>query len=184
MSFTYIAVAGIGLTAIGQYTAGQEAKIQAEYNARIDEQNVELILAGVERETKIVKENAALNEYRQRKNLATTTGEQVSAFAASGVAVETGSPVDVIADSISNAELEIAIGQFNAKNQIAIAKYNADIAASSKRSSAVITRLTGRAMATSATLQAGGTLLSSAQFLKPKAAVTKPAPQPPKETIG
>ena len=162
MSFAYIAVAGMVIQGIGTYQAGQEAKKAAEYNAKIDEQEAANIRFGAERETGIIKQNAVLNEYRQRKQLERETGTQVGAYAASGVDVGTGSPLDVIADDIANAELKISIDKWTAENQAAMTTYNAATTASGLESGASEQRRSGRATARVATLKAGGTLLSAA----------------------
>ena len=175
MSFAWVAVGGLALSAYGTYQSGQDAKKQAEYNAHVEEQNAELIKAGAARENQITKENAVLNEYRQRKSMEATTGEQIGAYAARGVSVGTGSPLDVIADSIANAELEISMNKWNAENQIAVNTYNAGVSANNKMSSAELNRMYGKSAETSANWQAAGTLLSSASVLsKAKTPTTTP----------
>jgi len=93
---------GGGVTAFGQVLQGNAEKEAAEFNADIADQ-----------EATLIRQGAVLNEYRQRKRLAEATGEQVGKFARAGVSVDTGTPLDVVADSISNAEMEIQIDQFN-----------------------------------------------------------------------
>lgn len=164
MSYTAAAIMLVGgvMSAYGQYQEGQETKKMQEYNAKINEQNAALMRAGAAKEASIIRQNAILNEYRQRKQMAYVTGEQVGGYAARGVSVGTGSPLDVVADSIANAELEIAIGKWNAENEIAVLTYNAEVAARNKESEAKMRRMYGQAAATTATYKAGGTLLSSA----------------------
>ena len=159
--FSAVALTGGAMSAYGQYQEGQAEKRAQAYNARIEEQNAELIRAGAAKESDIIKQNAILNEYRQRKQLAITTGQQVGGYAARGVSVGTGSPLDVIADSIANAELEISIDKWNAQNQIDVNTYNAEVAARGKESSAYLRRIYGKEAASTATWKAGGTLLSS-----------------------
>ena len=156
-----MALVGGAVSAYGQYQQGQETKQAQDYNAAIEEQSATLIRAGAEREAGIIKQNAILNEYRQRKQLAMVTGQQVGGYAARGVAVGTGSPLDVIADSISNAELEIAIGKWSAQYEADITKYNAELAAKNKESSAELRRRYGKSAATQAGYQSVGTLLTS-----------------------
>ena len=140
----------------------KETKEAANYNAKIDEQNARLIRTGARREAGIIRQNAVLNEYRQRKRLEYITGEQTGAYAARGVSVSTGSPLDVMAETIAAGELEIAIGQWNAENETAVSTYNAEVAARNKESEAKLRRRYGKSAATTATYQAAGTLLSTA----------------------
>jgi len=156
------ALVGGGISAFGSYQQGQETKRAQEYNASINEQESALALAGGKREADIIKQNQVLNEYRQRKELEISKGAIVGGYAKSGVSVGTGSPLDVMADSISNAELEIAIGNWNAKNEADTALYNSQITSSQKTSEANMRRLYGKSAATNATYQGVGTLLSSA----------------------
>ena len=105
-SLAALALIGGGVSAFGQYQEGVESKKAADYNAMIAESEAGLIRA-----------NAALNLYRQRKRLQAVTGAQIAGYAKAGVSVGTGTPLDVVADSISNAELEIDIGQFNLEQE-------------------------------------------------------------------
>ena len=132
-----LSLIGGGLTAWGQIKSGQEEKSAADYNAAIAESEAGLIRA-----------NAALNLYRQRKQLQTVTGRQVAEYARAGVSVGTGTPLDVVADSISNAELEIDIGQFNLEQE-----------ARFRESQAKELRRTGRQAQRLATTRGIGTLL-------------------------
>jgi len=156
------ALVGGAVSAFGSYQQGQENKKAQEYNAAINEQESALALASGKREAGIIKENQVLNEYRQRKDLEISKGAIVGGYAKSGVSVGTGSPLDVMADSISNAELEIAIGAWNSKNESETALYNSQISSSQKQSEANMRRLYGKSAATNATYQGVGTLLSSA----------------------
>lgn len=139
---SYLAVAGLiggGISAYGSYKAGEESKEQADYNA---------ITAETERTH--IEAVGELNEFRRRKQLATATGEQIAKYAKSGVKF-TGSPLDVIADSIANAELEIAIGKFNIKTE-----------AERKSQEAAELRRYGRVQQRAGQYQAASTLLSTA----------------------
>lgn len=142
-SFTSIlaatAMIGGGLSAFGQYKEGQEAKKVSEYNAQIAEQ-----------EAGVIRQNAELNLFRQRKELAGVTGGQIAGYAKRGVSPTTGTPLDVIADTISNAELEIQIGQWNSEQE-----------ARRKENEAKMGRYYGKESAKLATTKAFGTLLST-----------------------
>jgi len=152
---------GSVFSAFGQYSQGQENKRAQDYNASVLEGEAGITRAGAARESEIIRQNAILNEYRQRKSMDIVTGAQVGAYSRAGVSVATGSPLDVIADSIANAELEISIDKWNAENQIGVTKYNAEIGALNKESEARFRRLYGKSAATNANYQAVGTLLSS-----------------------
>jgi len=129
-----------GISAFGQYKEGQEASAAYRYNADIAEQEADFIRQG-----------AVLNEYRQRKRLQAVTGAQAARYAKSGVSVLTGTPLDVMTDSIANAELEISIDQWNAENM-----------ARRKRSEAQMLRRYGKSAMSMARTKMAGTLLTTA----------------------
>jgi hypothetical protein len=131
---------GGGISAYGQMQQGKETQQAQSYNAAIDEQQAQ-----------VIRQNAVLNEYRARKEQKIMTGAQIGGYAKSGVSVGTGSPLDVIADSLSNSELEIQIGN-----------YNSEVEARNRESEARMKRMYGQSAATNAKYSAVGTLLSSA----------------------
>jgi len=126
-------------SAFNQFQSGQQAGDAYDYNAQIAENDANL-----------VREGAKLDEFRSRKQLRSFVGKQTAAYARSGVEF-TGSPLDVIQDSIANAELEIAINQFNLETQ-----------ARGKESEANRMREYGDIERKSATTQAATTLLATA----------------------
>lgn len=135
-----IALVGAGISAYGSIKQGQEIKQAQDYNAAI-----------AQGEAGLVRQNAILNEYRQRQEVAAMTGQQVAGYAKRGVVATTGSPLDIIANSISNAELDIQIG-----------KYNAESEAQNRESQAAMNRWAGNEAVKSSYYRAAGTLLSSA----------------------
>ena len=152
---------GGGISAIGQYQQGQETKKAQEFNATVNEQEAELIKSSASRENEILKQNAILNEYRMRKSADTLMGQQIGAYAKSGVSASTGSPLDVIADSLATSELEISIDKWNAENNISTNTYNAEIESSNKLSEARMRRIYGQNAVNNSIYSGVGTLLTS-----------------------
>jgi len=148
-----LGLVGGAISAFGTAKAGQEEKEMQDYNARL-----------ADNEALIVEQKGILNEVRARKALKTATGRQIAGFAKAGVKTSTGSPLEVIADSIANAELEMAIDRFNI-----------DTEASRKRSEADVRRTQGRQVAEHAKIQAGAGLLQT---------ISKTGIQLSKEKIG
>jgi len=138
-SLAALALIGGGVSAFGQLKEGIETKKAYDYNAQIAQQEAE-----------IVRQNAALNLYRQRKQAAEITGEQIAGYAKRGVSVTTGSPLDVVADSIANAELEIQIGQWSSEQE-----------ARRKESEAKMLKYYGKEELNLSRIKAAGTLLTS-----------------------
>lgn len=137
-----LAVAGLiggGLSAYGQIQSAKVEQTGREYNAQISEQ-----------EAGRIRESSLLTEFKQRKQLRQNVGSMVASTAGSGIEF-TGSPLDVIKDSIANAELDISIG-----------KYNAEVEAKRKEDEARLERYYGKQAVKSSYYSAGSTLLTSA----------------------
>ena len=155
------AVLGGIVGAVGQYQQGQESKKMYNQQASVAEQEAQQIRQSGQREADIIGQNQVLNEVRQRKQLDKDVGSMIGAYSTRGVSTNTGSPLDVIADSISNAELDIAIGAWNSKVQADTTLYNTRIGSQNKMSQASLQRQYGQSAARNANWQAAGTLLSS-----------------------
>jgi len=138
-TFAAIDLLSGGMSAFSQLQAGKDTQKGYEYNAKLAEQDADLIRTG-----------ASLDESRARKGLSSFVGRQVAAYGSSGVEL-TGSPLDVISDTIANAEMDIAINNFNA-----------DIAARGKESQASMSRYYGQQEAKAGKIKAINTFLASA----------------------
>jgi len=139
-----VAMAGLGLasggfSAYSQHQAGKKTQKGYDYNADIAEQEAGLIRTG-----------ADIDERRSRKQLGGFVSRQIASYGSSGVEL-TGSPLDVISDTIASAEMDIAINRFNS-----------NIAERRKLSEAGMLRYYGAEASKTATTQAIGTFLSSA----------------------
>lgn len=108
---------GTGVSAFGQYQAGQDSKKAGEYNAAIAMRQAE------ER-----RRSGELVEYQQRKNLEATVGNQAARYAGSGISVTTGSPISVMTDTLAKGYLDIAIESYN--NSVAARNYESQAAMS------------------------------------------------------
>ena len=155
------ALIGGGMAAYGQYQQGQEQNAMQRSNAAALGRQAALQRAIGEREATIIGQNQVLNEYRQRKELKQGTSAMNAAYSGRGVSVATGSPLDAMADSISNAELEISIGKWNSKVEADTTRFNARTGASNLESEAALRRRYGQSAATNAMYQGVGTLLNS-----------------------
>jgi len=141
MLATMLALSSLGLggfSAFSQWKSGDKQKGAYDYNASMSDT-----------EAINIRESAKLDEFRERKSLKGFVGQQVAGYAASGVEM-TGSPLDVIRDTVANAELEIAIG-----------KYNSEINAKQKESEADRLRQYGQIAKDTANTQATSTFLGS-----------------------
>jgi hypothetical protein len=115
-----LGLAGGGLKAYGELEQADAQSRAYDYNANIAEENATQALA-----------ISAQNERRQRIQGKKEIGSMVAAYGASGVTTE-GSPMEVLADSIANAELDALNVRFsgqskaiNLRNEAAYGRYQA-----------------------------------------------------------
>lgn len=133
-----LAVAGGGLAAYSQMREGKAAHQAAKYNAKVAEQNA-----------KQAGEQASFDAEQIRRQRMILTGRQRAAAASSGLFLS-GSFTDVIADSAVQGELE-------AMSRI----YEGQVESWNYRAQAELEKSAGKNAATSARLQAYGTIISS-----------------------
>lgn len=112
-SYSKMGLFSSGVQSIGQLISGKQAKGAYDQNAQVYEQQAEA-----------ARLKASLDEYKARKNTNIVIGQQRAAYVAAGVNPNTGSPLDVMVDSLSNAYLDIEIEKYN--NAVATARYESE----------------------------------------------------------
>ena len=156
-----VGLAGGAIGAVGKYQSGQDAAKAQRYNANLNDMQAMQVQQSAQQESQFIQQNAVLNEYRQRKQLSYQMGRQTAAYAGSGVSVGTGSPLKVMVDDLANAELEIAIGQWNAKADSTRALNLGKQQSSQLRSSGEMMRRKGESQQRAGMWGAASTLLTS-----------------------
>lgn len=135
-----VSVVAAGVSAYGQYEAGESAKEAADYNAKMQERAAADALQRGSIE-------AAQNKERTRKLIAT----QIANSGASGFDTSTGTPLDLAVEAKGYGELD-ALTTIN----------NAQRVAAGGKSQADLDRFQGRAASNAGTIGAAGTLISGA----------------------
>lgn len=154
MGLPAVIAASTAVGAVASIQAGQAAQASAQYQNTIAQQNADIYNQKAERATEI-------GEYEVKrfdKAFNKTLDSVERAYAFSGVDVSRGTPLAVMEDYLTEAEIEKAN-----------LKYNADIQAGDYREAAVLSRMegqlalyTGRQRAIGSYFQAGRTLLGGA----------------------
>lgn len=106
-------VAAGGLTAYGQIQQGKAASAAATYQAAVDRNNA--VIAKHQADDAIKR--GEIKEKQHRQLIAQMIGDQTAAFAANNVALDEGSPLDVIADTAMIGELEALTIRYNAERE-------------------------------------------------------------------
>lgn len=99
-----------GIKSIGQIIGGSQQKKAYDQNAGIYEDQAEAH-----------RLKQSIDEYKARKAANKTVGEQQAAYVAAGVNPMTGSPLDVMVDSLNNSFFDMEINKYN--NALLAARY-------------------------------------------------------------
>lgn len=113
-----MAVIGIG----GSLIQGIGAANEKQTNA----QSLDMQAAGLERDIAAEEQASAYEIANTRRTLARTLGAQRAGYAANGLALS-GSAADVIQDTATEGDLDIAAIQWNSKVKVDNTKYQRDV---------------------------------------------------------
>jgi hypothetical protein len=147
----------IGSTLLG--AAGQVQQAQAtaaadKYNAQVQEMNATLS----ERRARDAVERGQAEEARKRAEVSRILGQQKAAFAANGVDIGFGSPLDTIVDTATMGELDALTIRSNSYREA----YDRRIDAVNQRAGASLSRMEAKNATTGGYLAAAGTVLTGA----------------------
>jgi len=134
-----ISMAGTAVKGVGQLINAKQEVDTGEFNAQVFQQKAEA-----------QRESQVLLEQQKRRIAKSVTGTQVALYAKSGIKMS-GSPLDVIADSLANANFDIAID-----------KYNSEVAARGFETEGELAKREAAQRANISRASAGGTFLSLA----------------------
>ena len=143
---TWIMVAGMLVSAAGSASQGQAQKKAAEANAK-----VQTIMAND------AIERGKANEASQRRKTAALKGKQAAMFGASGGEINTGSSLEILADTAQFGELDALRIRSNAERE-----------AFGFLSAAAISRSEGKNAQTSGNLKAAGSIIGAAGVVSGK----------------
>jgi len=116
MSFTTALLAiGTGLQITQQIRQGKQQQQIFEFNAQVSQQKATL-----------AKQSGKLRADRLRRQARTFSAKQTAAFAKAGVRL-TGSPLQVLADTAAELELDARIEEFNTEVDVLNAQTNAQL---------------------------------------------------------
>lgn len=132
---------GVGdiITGVGSIIQGKQERELGKYNA-----------AQYEFQAQAERTSQQLLETQKRRILKSKIGQQTAIYGKSGIKM-TGSPLEVMLDSITNAELDISID-----------KYNSEVKAKGFESSAAMTQWESKQKRNMSYFSAGKSLLSGA----------------------
>jgi hypothetical protein len=136
---TALSAAGAVAGAAGSIAAGNQAAAVGEYNAKVAENNAVA-----------ARQQAAYEAGITRDRVRQVIGAQRAAAAASGLDVQSGTPVAVLGDTAEQGELDVLARL-----------YSGEAAATASQNDATMFRAQGRAQRQAGFINAGTNLLSS-----------------------
>jgi hypothetical protein len=143
---------------------GQAARSAANAQAAAEEQNARLS----DEQARDSMRRGAYDELKLRRQMSILQGQQRSALAASGVEVDTGSPLELQEASLREGEQDAAVIRYNAERDA----WGHQVQAVNHRNAAGAARASGRNAMTGAVIGAGTSLLTTgAPYLKGKGTV-------------
>jgi hypothetical protein len=144
----------IGSTLMGAAGQIQQSKATAaasNYNAQIAEMNAKIS----DKQAKDALERGKQEEQQKRMQTAQLAGRQRAAFAANGVDLSFGSPLDTIIDTAKLGEIDALNIRTNANREA----YAYNMQATNQRAGATLDRMRASAAKKEGYLSAGGTIL-------------------------
>ncbi len=147
-------VVGGVVSAMGQMQAGKAAANAAKYNAAVATQNAEV----QQRNAKMVMEAGQAQVAAQGMKNAAKMGGIIANQGASGLDVNTGSPLDVRSSAAELGQLDALTVRSNAAKEA----YGHQVAAVNDTAQAQLDTMQGKAASQAATIGAVGTLIGTA----------------------
>ena len=147
-------VGGSALSAYGQLQAGQAARQAGDYNSAVARNNQ--IIANRQAEDAIKRGDIAADE--QRRKVSRIGGAQKAAIGASGVALDSGTALDIFGDTVAFGELDALTIKSNAKREA----YGYQVQGMNFEAEGAMARTRGKNAQQASYIQAGSTLLGGA----------------------
>jgi hypothetical protein len=150
-------VGGIGLQAYGQYQGLRAAAESAKYDAQVERNNIAII----EEQIKDVTGRGRIVEKQIEQQAVEFIGEQVSAFASSGIDISSAVVGEVTAETAKKAAADMITVQKNVAREV----WGLKIGKMNKESSVLFNEARARSARKLAPVAAGATILTGAGSL-------------------
>lgn len=151
---TGLLVASTLMGAAGQIQQGNAAAAAGRYNQQVAEMNAKI----ADNQARDALERGKIEEQKKRREVAQISGRQQAAMAANGVDISFGSPLDVLADTAIQGELDALTIRSNTYRE----EYDYRVKGANQRAQGSLARMEGDAAKTGSLLSAGATILGGA----------------------
>jgi len=152
---------GFGLEAYSQIRSGQQQNALSQYNAALGQQGAQVALDEAQYNSFIEQEAAGIAEFQTRKAGARLLGKQKVSYAKSGVVITSGSPLEVMAQTASDIEVDALTIRHAGKLRSNAAKYSGNVKAMSLLAGANVDAFTGSVLQDQSNMNAFTSLISN-----------------------
>ena len=154
-------VAGTAMQAVGEIKEGR-AMSQAElYNASVAQSQAQAAKVAGEFERATITQAGATEQRQLEREKKQTASTQKARYGAAGVR-RIGSPIEVMADTAAQFELDLAASRYNVQLGVTQSKYEQDVATRYYTSEAQYRRQMAKYQKRAGYLRAGSTILTAA----------------------
>jgi len=161
VALTLMAV-GTAMDAISSIREGQTMSAAAKYNAQVAEMEAGAIQASGQFEQTALEKQSAFERTSIAREKAKTLSTQRAAYAKSGVRIDVGSPLEVMADTAAQYELDLAANRYNLALGKERIKYETSVGVARSKSEQAYQSLMAKEYKRAGYWKAGSTLLTGA----------------------
>jgi hypothetical protein len=163
VTMTLVALtAAAAVKAVGELKEGQQQSATEKYNASVAEAQAGAVKTSAAFESETLTKQSELEQAKTTREKTKTLSEQRALYAKSGVRVDVGSPLDVMADTAANYELDLAANRYNLATGLETIRYGAETQTSQLSAEAQYRRQLAKSYKSASYLKAGSTLLTAA----------------------
>jgi len=156
-----LSLLGFGLQAYSQIQSGQQENIISQYNAALKQQAAKTSINESQYNSFLEQEFASIAEFQTRKAGARLIGKQKVSYAKSGVVITSGSPLEVMAQTASDIEVDALTTRYGGKLRSRSALYAGQVKAASLLAGANVDAYTGSVMKTNSNMNALTSLINN-----------------------
>lgn len=146
--------------AIGEVREGQTASSIEKYNVRVAEAQRGVVGTSAVFESETLAKQSEIEQTRIAREKGQAIGKQRALYAKAGVRLDEGSPLEVMADTASQFELDLAANRYNLATGLETIRYESQTQQAQLAAEAQYRRQLAKSRKTASYLQAGSTLLT------------------------
>lgn len=152
----------VATQAYGQIQQGRIASSAAQYNARVAEMEAEAVRKSAAFEAQTLTQQSAIEKRQIEREKSRTISAQRARYAKAGVLVGQDTPLDVMADTAAEFELDLAANRYNLETGLERLRYERETGIRRSKSEAAYQGLLSKQYRSAGYIGASGTLLSGA----------------------